>query len=81
MLPNRHAKMLGATLVTGDRRLNELAIAGGISVHGALWLLDEMVRFKALTRGQAAAALKRMLDLGARLPVEECGNRLRRWSI
>ena len=74
------AKMLDATLLTGDWRLNELANASGLSVHGALWLLDEMVHLKALTPGQAATALKRMLELGARLPVEECSVRLTRWS-
>jgi predicted nucleic acid-binding protein len=74
------AKMLGATLVTGDWRLNELANASDLTVHGALWLLDEMVHFKALTPGHAASALKRMLELGARLPAEECSNRLTRWS-
>jgi hypothetical protein len=75
------AKILDATLLTGDWRLNELANASDISVHGVLWLLDEMVHFKALTPGQAANALKRMLELGARLPAEECGNRLTIWSM
>jgi hypothetical protein len=74
------AKILDATLVTGDWRLNELANASGLLVHGALWLLDEMVHFKALTPGHAASALKQMLELGARLPAEECSNRLTRWS-
>jgi predicted nucleic acid-binding protein len=74
------AKMLDATFLTGDSRLNELANAIGLSVHGALWLLDEMVQFKALTPGQAATALKRMLEQGARLPAEECSNRLTKWS-
>lgn len=73
------AKMLEATLLTGDRCLNELASASGLSVHGVLWLLDEMVHFKALSPGQAATALKRMLELGARLPAEECSNLLTRW--
>ena len=75
------AKSLEAILLTGDWRLNELANASDISVHGVLWLLDEMVHFKALTPGQAANALKRMLELGARLPAEECRNRLTIWSI
>jgi len=74
------AKMLDATLLTGDWRPNEFASASGLSVHGALWLLDEMVHFKALTPRQAATALKRMLEQGARLPAEECRNRLTRWS-
>jgi hypothetical protein len=74
------AKTLDATLLTGDWRLNELAKANGLSVHGVLWLLDEMVHFRVLTLGQAAIALRRMLDQGARLPVEEWSNRLARWS-
>jgi hypothetical protein len=74
------AKKLDATLLTGDSRLNELANANGLSVHGVLWLLDEMVHFQALTPGQAAIALGRMLDQGARLPAEECSNRLASWS-
>ncbi|NJD60917.1 MAG: type II toxin-antitoxin system VapC family toxin [Anaerolineae bacterium] len=75
------AKMLDATLLTGDWHISELAIASGLSVHGVLWLLDEMVHFKALTPTQAVTALKRMLKLGARLPAEECNIRLTRWSI
>ena len=74
------AKMLEATLLTGDGRLNELANANGISVHGVLWLLDEMVHFQALTPGQTAIALRRMLDQGARIPSEECSHRFASWS-
>lgn len=74
------ARMLDATLVTGDRRLMELANANGLAVHGILWLLDEMVHFKALAPGQAATALRRMLASGARLPADEFNNRLARWS-
>ena len=73
------AKMLDATLLTGDWRLNELASASGLSVHGALWLLDEMVHFKALPPEQAAIALRQVLATGARLPAEECDSRLSRW--
>lgn len=74
------AKMLDVILVTGDKRLNELASAHGLAVHGVLWLLDEIVRFEALTPGQAAIALRRMLKSGARLPADECNNQLARWS-
>ena len=74
------ARMLDATLLTGDWRLIELANANSLSVHGVLWLLDEMVHFQALTPGHAATALRRMLDQGARLPAEECRSRLSNWS-
>lgn len=74
------AKTLEATLLTGDRRLMELANANDLPVHGVLWLLDEMVHFRALTPRQAAGALGRMLDQGARLPADECRKCLASWS-
>ncbi|NPV74763.1 MAG: type II toxin-antitoxin system VapC family toxin [Anaerolineae bacterium] len=74
------ARALGASLVTGDRRLNELAKAQGVPVHGVLWILDEMVIHHVLTSNQAAIALRKMLDQGARLPGIECQKRFDRWS-
>jgi predicted nucleic acid-binding protein len=74
------ARALGASLVTGDRRLNELAKAQGLAVHGVLWILDEMVIHQVLTANQAAIALREMLDQGARLPDIECQKRFESWS-
>lgn len=73
------ARSLKAILVTGDRRLNQLANTNGITVHGVLWLLDEMVIHQTIASGRAVGALRRMLDLGARLPVDECRKRLESW--
>lgn len=75
------ARALDASLVTGDRRLNELAKAQGVPVHGVLWILDEMVIHHVLTENQAAIALREMLDQGARLPDGECQKRFDRWSF
>ena len=75
------ARALDASLVTGDRRLNELAKAQGLTVHGILWILDEMVIHHVLTATQAAIALREMLDQGARLPNIECQKRFDRWSF
>ncbi len=74
------ARALGASLVTGDRRLNELAKAQGLLVHGVLWILDEMVTHQVLTTNQATIALREMLDQGARLPNVECQKRFDSWS-
>ena len=74
------ARALDASLVTGDRRLNELAKVQGVPVHGVLWILDEMVILHVLTENQAAIALREMLDQGARLPDGECQKRFDRWS-
>ena len=74
------AKILKVTLLTGDWHLNKLANADGLTTHGILWVLDEMVYFHILTPGQAVIALKRILSRGARLPEEECSKRLSIWS-
>lgn len=75
------ARALGASLVTGDRRLNEIAKAQGVPVHGVLWILDEMVIHHVLTENQAAISLREMLYQGARLPDGECQKRLDHWSF
>ena len=75
------AMAMDASLVTGDRRLNELAKAQGLPVHGVLWIIDEMVIHQILTENQAAIAIREMLDHGARLPYVECQKRFDRWSF
>lgn len=75
------ARELSATLLTGDRHLNDLATKNGISTHGVLWVLDEMVRLDVIQPGQAAFVLNQMLNQGARLPQEECRKRLANWSM
>jgi len=74
------AKSLDATLLTGDSRLVELAKGNGLSVHGVLWLLDELVRLHVLTPKQAADVLQKILVAGAHLPRDECRKRLVNWS-
>jgi predicted nucleic acid-binding protein len=73
------ARQYSAVLLTGDRRLADLGIARGLTVHGVLWLLDEIVANNLLTTAEAASGLESMLDGGARLPHEECQKRLRLW--
>jgi hypothetical protein len=73
------AKKVNAILLTGDKRLLELAKANGLSVHGVLWLLDELVHYQTIAPKQAAVALERIRDSGARLPAEECTKRLASW--
>jgi len=74
------AKTFGVQLLTGDRNLNELARSQGLSVHGVLWVLDEMVLHQILASSRASGALQKMLDNGARLPRVECQKRFDQWS-
>mgnify|MGYP006290812593 CR=1 FL=1 len=67
-------------LLTGDAELREMAEAEGIQVHGALWVLDELVHERILVPLRAARALRDILDVGSFLPEEECEMRFRQWG-
>lgn len=73
------AKAQGRPLLTGDGRLRKQALKDGVQVHGALWLLDELVSHAVIKPARAAAALQTMLDQGARLPPHECTQRIIKW--
>lgn len=74
------ARDSSATLVTGDRRLTELAKTNQVPVHGVIWLLDELVRVEVVAPGKAADTLQRMVEAGARLPQEVYQMRLSIWA-
>lgn len=74
------ARAEGTVLVTGDGALREAAETEGVEVHGTLWLLDRMIRANALTKAEAATGLRRMMEVGRRLPKGEVEKRLKRWT-
>jgi predicted nucleic acid-binding protein len=74
------AKAQGLPLLTGDGRLRKQAARDGVQVHGALWLLDQLVAHDIIATANAAAALQAMLDAGARLPQAECAHRFAVWQ-
>jgi predicted nucleic acid-binding protein len=73
------ARTQKAALLTGDRHLTEAADQEGVTAHGTLWVLDEMVRLAVVAPVQVAQALERMLERGSRLPRAECHKRLQQW--
>ncbi len=75
------ARQTGYALLTGDGRLRKQAKADGLQVHGALWLLDQIVAYEVVQPKDAARGLRSMLDAGSRLPAAECQERLAVWAI
>src|SRR5438067_940767 len=69
-----------AILLTGDRRLRIEAGKHKVDVRGLLWILDELVARSVIPPALAALRLQAMRESGARLPKEECEERLRRWT-
>jgi hypothetical protein len=74
------AQETGHPLLTGDGRLRKQAVQDGLQVHGALWLLDQLVGHQVTSPQAAAVGLQSMLDSGSRLPGTECQVRLRTWQ-
>ncbi|WP_137893028.1 type II toxin-antitoxin system VapC family toxin [Ramlibacter sp. 2FC] len=74
------AQETGRPLLTGDGRLRKQAMHDGLEVHGALWLLDEMLTHAVIPPARAATGLEAMLARGARLPHAECQTRLAKWK-
>ncbi|PYC20254.1 nucleotide-binding protein [Aquipseudomonas alcaligenes] len=73
------AQETGRPLLTGDGRLRRQAIQDGLQVHGALWLLDQLLAAEIVTHDGAADALDCMIMRGARFPLAECQARLAAW--
>ena len=76
----RLSQQTGSALLTGDGRLRKQAKADGLQVHGALWLLDQMVMHQIIEPKNAATSLQSMLDSGAWLPMDDCQKRLTLWN-
>jgi predicted nucleic acid-binding protein len=73
------ARDTGRPLLTGDGRLRKQATQDGLQVHGALWLLDQLVAHGVTAPAVASEGLQAMVQRGARLPAPECQARLARW--
>ena len=74
------AQQTGFPLLTGDGKLRKQASKDGIRVFGVLWLLDQLVAYTVIAPVRAAEALRAMLQRGARLPQNECHQRLQQWQ-
>jgi predicted nucleic acid-binding protein len=74
-----YAQQLDALLLTGDKRLRNLAKQKGITVCGALWVLDQLVETSNLTENEACEFLQQLILKNKRLPAEECEQRLKLW--
>lgn len=67
-------------LLTGDGRLRKQAERDNLEVHGALWLLDQLVEHSIVEAHHAADSLRQMLHHGARFPHDAYQVRLATWA-
>lgn len=74
------AKTLSANLLTADGALRKIANQHNITVHGILWILDEMVKTNIISSKTACKKLKTLMSINLRLPQKECTKRLSKWG-
>ncbi|QYZ78230.1 DUF3368 domain-containing protein [Methanofollis formosanus] len=74
------AQHTGAFLLSGDGPLRKAARQEGVTFHGTLWILDNLVARRILLPRRAAEAIEMMQEKGSRLPGEECERRIREWK-
>ena len=67
-------------VVTGDGPLRTAAQEEDLTVHGVLWVLDQLVDEEIVAPERTAAALNAMVDQGSHLPERPVQTRLRRWQ-
>ncbi|WP_288353658.1 type II toxin-antitoxin system VapC family toxin [uncultured Marinobacter sp.] len=73
------ARERGWTLLTNDGALRKSGQRASLDVRGVLWILDELEQHQVLPPNSLFTALSTMREAGARLPEDECQNRLARW--
>jgi predicted nucleic acid-binding protein len=75
------AENLSAVLLTDEKKLKTIATAShGIQVHGILWVFEQLVAKKVITKHKAHVGLSRLITINNRLPKSECGRLLKRWG-
>ena len=63
-------------ILTGDRRMRTVAQSMDLTVHGALWLLDQALEKGLIQPPEAIDILLNLIHINPRLPVHECEKRL-----
>lgn len=70
---------LDAILLSGDKPLRRAAAANQVEVHGTLWIFDQLIEARLLSKLTAAAKLEYLVEQDSYYPKEECQKRLTRW--
>ena len=60
--------------------LRKVAAKENISVHGILFLFDELVKHAVLPSELAAETLKKLKGINTRLPLDEVDTRINKWE-
>jgi rRNA maturation endonuclease Nob1 len=73
-------KNITAMLLTGDKKLRNIAETKGIEVHGIPWIFKELISQQVLDYQTAIQKLNSLMSLNQRLPLEECRKCIKNWE-
>ncbi|MFZ7304588.1 PIN domain-containing protein [Avibacterium avium] len=65
------AKQEKCPLLTGDKALRDAANREAVLIKGTIWVLEQLVIYKKISKDEAMSALDIMLKAGRRLPFDE----------
>ncbi|MDX1939646.1 MAG: hypothetical protein SFU99_03795 [Saprospiraceae bacterium] len=75
-----YALRVNAIVLSGDNKLRKSCIEKEIEVHGMVWIFDQLVERLLLPSFDAAIKMQILISFNDRLPMEDCAERIKRWS-
>jgi len=67
---------LNCPMLTGDKKMKEVAEKLGIEVHGSIWVIDELIYNKLITQAKAIQLLELLIVTNSWLPRNEIEKRI-----
>jgi len=67
-------------LITGEKKLRQVASKYSLHVHGVLYVLDLLVNYGILSTGKAIESLLKLLEINPRLPIQISKKKILDWK-
>ncbi|HOB85708.1 MAG TPA: DUF3368 domain-containing protein [Bacteroidales bacterium] len=67
---------LNCPMLTGDKKMKEIAENIGIEVHGSIWVIDELYNYNLISSEKAIELLEQLLKTNSWLPRNEIERRI-----
>jgi hypothetical protein len=67
-------------ILTGDNLMRKWCTKNKMEVHGILWILDNLIAQKHLSKREALVAISRLMEINQWLPILECERRITAWK-
>jgi predicted nucleic acid-binding protein len=67
---------LNCPMLTGDKKMKEIAENIGIEVHGSIWVIDELYNYNLISTEKAIELLEQLMKTNSWLPRNEIEKRI-----